>query len=241
MATKSRSTYVLQYVQGHAVYGWRERQMCLVIVVFIWLSNQNRSQNQVNFWDLSGHPEFFEVRNEFYKDSQGVMTPHYFIPLMVLRLYPSSSNRNRAFLFSMLHRENLSSRWIIGSSNARNMAGRTCQSLYAQTRYIVYWAWTILSPSLWFHKMNCFDPQIDNKRAVSEQEGKNWAAKHGFTWEKSHYAQRCMKITHNKISSFIFVCSSRYFETSASTGDNVTEVFQTLFRTVVTSIKGNLN
>ena len=25
----------------------------------------------VNFWDLSGHPEFFEVRNEFYKDTQG--------------------------------------------------------------------------------------------------------------------------------------------------------------------------
>lgn len=27
---------------------------------------------KVNFWDLSGHPEFFEVRNEFYKDAQGV-------------------------------------------------------------------------------------------------------------------------------------------------------------------------
>ena len=26
---------------------------------------------RVNFWDLSGHPEFFEVRNEFYKDTQG--------------------------------------------------------------------------------------------------------------------------------------------------------------------------
>ena len=25
---------------------------------------------RVNFWDLSGHPEFFEVRNEFYKDTQ---------------------------------------------------------------------------------------------------------------------------------------------------------------------------
>lgn len=30
---------------------------------------------KVNFWDLSGHPEFFEVRNEFYKDSQGVKQP----------------------------------------------------------------------------------------------------------------------------------------------------------------------
>ena len=29
---------------------------------------------KVNFWDLSGHPDFFEVRNEFYKDAQGVRT-----------------------------------------------------------------------------------------------------------------------------------------------------------------------
>jgi hypothetical protein len=25
---------------------------------------------RVNFWDLSGQPEFLEVRNEFYKDTQ---------------------------------------------------------------------------------------------------------------------------------------------------------------------------
>lgn len=29
------------------------------------------SDVRVNFWDLSGHPEFFEIRNEFYKDAQG--------------------------------------------------------------------------------------------------------------------------------------------------------------------------
>lgn len=28
---------------------------------------------RVNFWDLSGHSEFFEIRNEFYKDAQGCM------------------------------------------------------------------------------------------------------------------------------------------------------------------------
>ena len=28
---------------------------------------------KVNFWDLSGQPEFFEVRNEFYKDTQGAI------------------------------------------------------------------------------------------------------------------------------------------------------------------------
>ena len=28
---------------------------------------------RVNFWDLSGHPEFFQVRNEFYKETQGAL------------------------------------------------------------------------------------------------------------------------------------------------------------------------
>jgi len=28
---------------------------------------------RVNFWDLSGHQEFFEIRNEFYKDTQGII------------------------------------------------------------------------------------------------------------------------------------------------------------------------
>ena len=28
---------------------------------------------RINFWDLSGHEEFFEIRNEFYKDAQGVL------------------------------------------------------------------------------------------------------------------------------------------------------------------------
>jgi DnaJ family protein C protein 27 len=28
---------------------------------------------RVNFWDLSGQPEFFDVRNEFYKDTQGAL------------------------------------------------------------------------------------------------------------------------------------------------------------------------
>jgi DnaJ family protein C protein 27 len=28
---------------------------------------------RVNFWDFSGHQEFFEIRNEFYKDAQGCL------------------------------------------------------------------------------------------------------------------------------------------------------------------------
>ncbi|OQS04236.1 cyclin-dependent kinase [Thraustotheca clavata] len=31
----------------------------------------NNTDVRVNFWDLSGQPEFLEVRNEFYKDTQG--------------------------------------------------------------------------------------------------------------------------------------------------------------------------
>merc|ERR1711988_564690 len=30
-------------------------------------------ETKVNFWDLAGAPEFFEVRNEFYKDTQGAI------------------------------------------------------------------------------------------------------------------------------------------------------------------------
>ena len=32
----------------------------------------NGKEVKVNFWDLSGHEEFVEIRNEFYKDTQGV-------------------------------------------------------------------------------------------------------------------------------------------------------------------------
>ena len=33
----------------------------------------------VNFWDLAGHPDYFDVRNEFYKDAQAVcfIAPSY--------------------------------------------------------------------------------------------------------------------------------------------------------------------
>ena len=28
---------------------------------------------KVNIWDFSGHPEFFEVRNEFYKETNAIL------------------------------------------------------------------------------------------------------------------------------------------------------------------------
>jgi len=33
----------------------------------------DNTEVKVNFWDISGHPEFFDVRNEFYKDTQGAI------------------------------------------------------------------------------------------------------------------------------------------------------------------------
>ena len=39
----------------------------------------NSKEVKVNFWDLAGHAEFYEVRNEFYKDTQGVY--HLLFPL----------------------------------------------------------------------------------------------------------------------------------------------------------------
>ena len=28
---------------------------------------------KINFWDLSGNPEYFEIRNEFYSDAEGIL------------------------------------------------------------------------------------------------------------------------------------------------------------------------
>ena len=35
---------------------------------------------KMNFWDLSGQPEFFDVRNEFYKDAQVTTRAHFVSP-----------------------------------------------------------------------------------------------------------------------------------------------------------------
>jgi hypothetical protein len=46
---------------------------------------------KVNFWDLSGHPEFFQVRNEFYKDTQAVRLrcSHYIARPCANCMFPS--------------------------------------------------------------------------------------------------------------------------------------------------------
>jgi len=36
--------------------------------------NVRGTEIKINFWDLAVHPDFYEIRNEFYKDTQGVST-----------------------------------------------------------------------------------------------------------------------------------------------------------------------
>ena len=113
---------------------------------------------RVNFWDLSGPKEFLEVRNEFYKDTQGV-----------LLLYDVSSRES----FDELDG------WLTEATkygaNPRELPVVLCAN------------------------------KADKKRAVSEDEGRQYAVTRGLT----------------------------YFETSASSGQNVHEMFDFLFREVV--------
>jgi DnaJ family protein C protein 27 len=113
---------------------------------------------RVNFWDLSGHKEFLEVRNEFYKDTQGV-----------LLLYDVSSRESFDELDGWL------SEATKYGANPRELPVVLCAN------------------------------KADKKRAVSEDEGRQYAVTRGLT----------------------------YFETSASSGQNVHEMFDFLFREVV--------
>ncbi len=45
---------------------------------------------KVNFWDLAGSKEYLEVRNEFYKDSQGCLLVGRRSPRRLRRLAPYS-------------------------------------------------------------------------------------------------------------------------------------------------------
>mmetsp|Transcript_20763 Transcript_20763/g.34317 ORF Transcript_20763/g.34317 Transcript_20763/m.34317 type:complete len:230 (-) Transcript_20763:69-758(-) len=116
---------------------------------------------RVNFWDLSGHPEFYDVRNEFYKDTQGA--------LLVFDLGSRKS-------FESL--EN----WL---NEARKFG---CNERDVQFVLV--------------------GNKSDNSRVVTESEAMSWATKYGFP----------------------------YFETSANSGINVTEMFETLFDKVVQNV-----
>lgn len=116
---------------------------------------------RVNFWDLSGHSEFFDIRNEFYKDAQGCL-----------------------LVYDVSARESFEECdvWIAEATkfgaNPREMPIALCAN------------------------------KTDKKRVVSEDEGRQYANARGL----------------------------HYFETSASSGQNVNEMFETLFASVYRKI-----
>ncbi|KAL9644076.1 hypothetical protein ABK040_005542 [Willaertia magna] len=118
---------------------------------------------RVNFWDLSGQPEFFEVRNEFYKDTQGAIL-----------VYDVTSRKTFEALDS----------WMAESSK------------YGAKSIVV---------------VVCGNKIDEKNRAVSEKDGRDWATKNGLI----------------------------FFETSASSGENVQLVFDTLFREVIKNVLNN--
>eukprot|EP00741_Cyanophora_paradoxa_P012374 tig00020610_g11956.t1 len=112
---------------------------------------------RINFWDLAGHPEFFEVRNEFYKDSQGAIL-----------VFDVSNKKSFEELEAWLKEA--------AKFGAKDLAIAVCAN------------------------------KTDlKKRVVDEKAAYAWAASKGFF----------------------------YFETSASTGENVTEMFMAVFKAVL--------
>ena len=116
---------------------------------------------KVNFWDLSGHPEFYDVRNEFYKDTQGC-----------LLVYDATSRRS----FEQLDM------WVQEATK-----------------------FGVKDSTVWAVCANKCDKK---NRAVTLREGLGWAEDNGM----------------------------KHFETSAKSGENVNEVFDYLFATVVDSM-----
>eukprot|EP00762_Andalucia_godoyi_P007164 ANDGO_08116.mRNA.1 Ras-related protein Rab-1A len=111
---------------------------------------------RINFWDFAGASDFFEVRNEFYKDAQGVIV-----------VFDAASRKS----FDALDE------WL---DEAQKYGAKDAVTFLCANK-------------------------VDSKRVVSEKEGKQWAQAHGLT----------------------------YFETSASSGDNVKTMFETLFHNIV--------
>ena len=116
---------------------------------------------RVNFWDLSGHAEFLDIRNEFYKDAQAI--------LLVFDVSSRDSFENLDF-------------WLTEATkygaNVRETPVVVCAN------------------------------KIDKKRVISQDEGSDYARARNL----------------------------QYFEASASTGDNVQEMFNFLFEQAVRKI-----
>ena len=143
---------------------------------------------RVNFWDLSGHEEFFEIRNEFFKDTQGI-----------LLVYDASSRES----FDDLDK------WLAEATKyGANPKGiqffTTTTSNTTTYNKIKYFFYNFIE----IPTVLCCN-KVDKKRLISEDEGKQYANARGLT----------------------------YFETSAATGNNVNEMFDFLFQSVLYRIK----
>jgi DnaJ family protein C protein 27 len=110
---------------------------------------------RVNFWDLAGSGEYFEIRNEFYKDAQAA-----------LLVYDVTNPRTFAQL----------EQWL---SEAQRYGAKDLVVMVCANKI-----------------------DLAAKRAVSEADGRKWAAAKGYA----------------------------YWETSASTGQNVNAMFEQMFR-----------
>jgi DnaJ family protein C protein 27 len=123
---------------------------------------------KVNIFDLSGHPLFYEVRNEFYKDTQGI--------ILVFDVTNKTSFDSLDNWFNEIKTE-LKDQVPNQANPLENIVNILCGN------------------------------KIDKgKRVVEEMDAKLWAANKGF----------------------------HYFEVSANTGSGVNEMFETLFREIVT-------
>ncbi|CAE7790800.1 dnajc27 [Symbiodinium microadriaticum] len=116
---------------------------------------------RVNFWDLSGHQEFFEIRNEFYKDAQGIILVYDVSTRETFQELDTWLNEAKKF-----------------GANIPGIPVVLCAN------------------------------KVDKRRVVSEDEGRQYATSKNFS----------------------------YFEASASSGANVTEMFEQLFQSVIRSI-----
>jgi DnaJ family protein C protein 27 len=161
---------------------------------------------KVNFWDLSGHPEFFDVRNEFYKDAPGAIL-----------VYDVGSRRSFENLdtwlkvrplcpgFPVVHGPAAAHCWRAGSRQVWSQgpqSGRVRQQGQSVTASFAEPSHAVLNGAA-----ACPAQTDAKKRVVSQKDGQAWAAARGY----------------------------RYFDTSAASGDRVEESFMELFSQVLTA------
>ena len=90
---------------------------------------------RVNFFDFSGHPEFFDVRNEFYKDTQGVRRRALAYCQAAHHAFPGCC---RPFSCTTYHRAVVSTRSTRGWRKRPSSAPPISQSFCAETRWVLF-------------------------------------------------------------------------------------------------------